>query len=77
MRLTEIELEQLYKLQPMLFLYANQLNGLVKGFSTIDEFFELDFQDKIVIRDAIYSDKKWIFENNTIAKKITQYHHES
>ena len=62
MRLTERELEQLHKLQPMLFLYANQLNGLVKGFSTIDDFFELDFQDKIVIRDAIYSDKKWIFD---------------
>ena len=46
MRLTEIELEQLYKLQPMLFLYANQLNGLVKGFSTIDEFLNLIFKIK-------------------------------
>lgn len=62
MRLTDEELEQLHKIQPLLFLYANQLNGLVKGFSTIEDFFGLDFQDKILIRDSINSDKKWIFD---------------
>jgi len=61
MRLSEEELEQLHKIQPLLFLYANGLNGLVKGFVTTEDFFELDFQDKILIRDAIDSDKKWIF----------------
>jgi len=62
MRLSEEELEQLHKIQPLLFLYTNRLNGLVKGFVTTEDFFELDFQDKILIRDTINRDKKWIFD---------------
>ena len=62
MRLTDKELEQLHKIQSLLFLYVNQLNGLVKGFTTVEDFFNLYFQDKILIRDAIDSDKKWIFD---------------
>lgn len=62
MRLTEEELEQLYKIQSLLFHYVSELNGLVKGFSSTEEFSELDFEDKILIRDVINSDKRWIFE---------------
>ena len=62
MKLTDTELEQLHKIQPLLFLYANQLNKLIKDFSTVEGFFELDFEDKILIRDSINNDKEWIFE---------------
>jgi len=62
MRLTDKELEQLHKIQPLLFFYASQLNGLVKEFARVDDFFELDFEDKILIRDSINSDKEWILD---------------
>jgi len=62
MRLTDKELEQLHKIQPLLFFYVNQVNRLVKGFSTVDDFFGLGFQDKILIRETINSNKKWILD---------------
>lgn len=62
MRLTDKELDQLHKIQPLLFLYANQLNRLVKEFSIVDDFLKLSFEDKLLIRDSINSDKKWIFD---------------
>lgn len=63
MKLTDKELDQLHKIQPLLFLYASQLNSLVKKFSTVEEFFELDFNDKILIRDKVYSDRALIFDS--------------
>jgi len=62
MKLTQTELDQLHKIQPLLFFYASQLNHLVKGFDELDDFFELSYQNKITIRDAIYQDRAWIFE---------------
>ncbi|MFK5977014.1 MAG: hypothetical protein QM493_10940 [Sulfurovum sp.] len=62
MRLTDKELDQLYKIQSLLFLYANQLSKLVKGFSIAEDFLKLSFEDKILIRDTINSDKEWIFD---------------
>jgi|GEM_PF-743316 len=62
MTLTQAELDQFYKIQPMLFAYANQLNTFTKKFEGVEEFFDIELKEKVTIRDWIYQEKAWFID---------------
>ncbi|MEA2028107.1 MAG: hypothetical protein U9N49_03950 [Campylobacterota bacterium] len=62
MTLTQTELDQFYKIQLLLFAYANQRNNFTQKFEGVEEFFEIELQDKVTIREWIYQEKAWFID---------------
>lgn len=62
MTLTQTELDQFYKIQPMLFSYANKLNNFTQKFEGVEEFFELELKDKVTMRESIFQEKEWFID---------------
>jgi len=62
MILTEEEVRQFFRIESLVYFYANELNNLVDGFNSADDFIIINHRYKIIIRAKIYQDKKWIFD---------------
>jgi len=62
MILTDKDVEQFYKIESSVYFYANKLNNLIDGFDSREDFFENDYKYKVIIRDRLYQDRAWIFD---------------